>query len=170
MKNAIIIISRWNMLRLVPAKPSKVPCPSVSQASCNRSSTLFVLALNKCHEGRTGAGELFSWACIDGNMTWHNSAGRKSGGAKRTSENGRLGVPDKVILGSMQFLLNTTMSTFSGARVVRSKQPKGYLHNLEQTVLGYALFSSSWLTLLTLDLWPMHLLPPLCSKPTSNLI
>ncbi len=167
MKNAIIIISRWNMLRLVPAKPSEVPCPSVLQASCNRSSTLFVLALNKCHEGRTGAGELFSWACIDGNMTWHNSAGRKSGGAKRTSENGRLGVPDKVILGSMQFLLNTTMYSIHFQEPVLSGP-----NSPRDSYTIWNRLCSAMLSFLLPDLlsWPMHLLPPLCSKPTSNLI
>lgn len=134
------------MLRLVPPKPSEVPCPSVSQASCNRSSTLFVLASNKCHE-RTGPGE-----------TWHNSAGRKSGVRKN------FGKRPAWCPGQGHSRFHAVPAKLHREYIFRSpcrpsKQPQGYLHNLEQTGLCYALFSSSWLTLLTLDLMTMTYAP-----------
>ena len=128
------------MLRLVPPKPSEVPCPSVSQASCNRSSTLFVLASNKCHE-RTGPGE-----------TWHNSAARKSGFKKnfgkrpawcpRQGHSRFHAVPAKH---HREYIFRSPCRP--------SKQPQGYLHNLESD--WAPLCSIFFFVTYSLDSWPM---------------
>ena len=96
-------------------------------------------------------------------MSWAHRPWRNM--TKRTSENGRLGVPDKVILGSMQFLLSTIVNTFSGAHVDRPNSPRDTCttwNRLGSAMLSFLLRDLlSWL--LTYD-YDLGTFSPLCAQ------